>query len=128
MDISLTVSLIEVKYVGSGVGRPRFPVRSMLLALLFMRFEAIPSVRKLCRRLRNRQFAREICEFGDKTPDHTTFSKFITRAGPETVERLFNDFLLQAFSMGIIDPSEAVMVCTDSTLMKAFLDVEGKAV
>jgi transposase len=60
---------------------------------MFMRFEAIPSVRKLCRRLRNRQFAREICEFGDKTPDHTTFSKFITRAGPETVEKLFLDFL-----------------------------------
>jgi hypothetical protein len=65
---------------------------------------------KLCRRLRNRQFAREICEFGDRTPDHTTFSKFITRAGPETVEKLFLDFLFQAFKMGIIDPSEAIMV------------------
>jgi len=65
IDISLIVSLIEAKYVGSDVGRPRFPVCSMLLALMFMRFEAIPSLRKLCRRLRNRQFAREICEFGD---------------------------------------------------------------
>jgi len=120
IDINLTVSLIEVKYVGSVVGRPRFPVRSMLLALMFMRFEAIPSVRKLCRRLRNRKFAREICEFGDRTPDHTTFSKFITRAGPETVEKLFLDFLFQAFKMGIIDPSEAIMVSVDSTFMKAY--------
>jgi hypothetical protein len=49
----------------------------MLLALMFMRFEAIPSVWKLYRRLRNRHFAREICGFDDKTPDHTAFSKFI---------------------------------------------------
>jgi hypothetical protein len=120
MDIRLTVSLIEVKYVGFGVGRLRFPVRSMLLALLFMRFEAIPSVRKLCRRLRNRYFARDICEFGDKASDHTTFSKFISRARPETVEKLFVDFLFQAFMMGVIDASEAFMVCNDSTFMKAY--------
>jgi hypothetical protein len=49
----------------------------MLLALMFMRFEAIPSVRKLCLRLERRQYAREICEFMDKAPDNTTFSKFI---------------------------------------------------
>jgi transposase len=90
----------------------------MLLALMFMRFEAIPSVRKLCRRLRNRQFAHEICEFG--APDHTTFSKFITRAGAETIEKLFDDFRDQAFMIGIIDPSVAIMVCTDSTFMKAY--------
>jgi hypothetical protein len=120
IDISLTVSLIEVKYVGSDVGRPRFPVLSMLLAFMFMRFEAIPSVRKLCMRLKNRQFAREICEFGDKTPDYTTFSKFITRAKPENIEKLFLDFLFQAFKMGIIDPSEAIMICNDSTFLKAY--------
>lgn len=50
IDISITVSCIEAVYANSGRGRPRYPVRSMLLALLFMRFEAIPSVRKLCRR------------------------------------------------------------------------------
>jgi hypothetical protein len=45
----------------------------MLLALLFMRFEAIPSVRKLCRRLERRSYAKEICEFnGDRTPKHNT--------------------------------------------------------
>jgi hypothetical protein len=92
----------------------------MLLALMFMRFEAIPSVRKLCRKLERRQYAREICEFGDRTPKHNTFSLFITRARPETIEKLFDDFREQAFMMGIIDPSEVVMVCTDSTFMKAY--------
>jgi len=120
MDLSLTVSLVEAKYAKGGRGRPPFPVRSMLLAFMFMRFEAIPSVRKLCRKLERRQYAREICEFGDRTPKHNTFSLFIKRAGPETIEKLFGDFLLQAFMMGIIDPSEAVMVCTDSTFMKAY--------
>jgi len=80
----------------------------MLLALMFMRFEAIPSVRKLCRRLERRRYAREICEFsGDRTPDHTTFSRFITRARPKTIEELFKELRDQAFRMGIIDPEEA---------------------
>jgi hypothetical protein len=117
---SLTVSFVEAKYANSGKGRHRFPVRSMLLALMFMRFEAIPSVRKLCRRLEKRQFAREICEFKDSTPKHNTFSLFIKRAGPETIEELFNGFLLQAFRMGIIDFSEVIMVSNDSTFMKAY--------
>src|SRR5208337_5638797 len=85
IDISLTTTDIETKYVNSKKGRPRYPVRSMLLALMFMRFEAIPSVRKLCRRLEKRRYARKICEFtGDKAPKHNTFSLFITRAEPDT--------------------------------------------
>jgi transposase len=120
MDLSLTVSLVEAKYANTGRGRNRFQVRSMLLALMFMRFEAIPSVRKLCRKLERRQYAGDICEFGDRTPKHNTFSLFITRAGPETIEKLFDDFRDQAFMMGIIDPSEAFMLCNDSTFMKAY--------
>jgi len=120
IDISVTVRLIEAEYANSGKGRHRYPVRSMLLALMFMRFEAIPSVRKLCRRLERRQYAREICEFGNGTPKHNTFSLFITRAGPETIEKLFIDFRAQAFQMGIIDPSEAVMASVDSTFIEAY--------
>ena len=58
IDISLTVSLVEAKYANAGRGRSRFPVRSMLLAFMFMGFEAIPSVRKLCRRLSARDGGR----------------------------------------------------------------------
>ena len=43
MDLSLTVSLVEAKYAKGGRGRPFFPVCSMLLAFMFMRFEAVPS-------------------------------------------------------------------------------------
>ena len=68
----------------------------MLLALMFMRFEAIPSMRKLCRRLERRQYARDICEFGDCAPKHNTFSLFITRAGPENIEGLFAELRDQA--------------------------------
>jgi hypothetical protein len=92
----------------------------MLLALIFMRFEAIPSVRKLYRRLERRQYAREICEFGNKTPNHTTFSKFIRRAKPETIEDIFVELRDQVFRMGIIDPEEAVKISVDSTFMKAY--------
>jgi len=96
-------------------------VRSMLLALMFMRFEAIPSVRKLCRRLERRQYARDICEFvGDVTPRHNTFSLFITRAGPEAIEGLFEEVRGQALGMGIVDGEEAVKVSLDSTFIKAY--------
>jgi hypothetical protein len=86
-----------------------------------MRFEAIPSVRKLCRKLERRQYAREICEFnGQCTPDHTTFSKFITRAKPENIERMFVELRDQAFEMGIIDVNAAMTVSLDSTFIKAY--------
>ena len=123
IDISLTVKRIEAEYANSGKGRPRYPVRSMLLALLFMRFEAIPSMRKLCKRLERRQYAREICEFnGNSTPDHTTFSKFITRAKPENIERMFEELRGQAFEMGIIDVDvdAAITVSLGSTFIKAY--------
>jgi len=121
MDISLTVRRIEARYANSGRGRPRYPVRSMLLALMFMRFEAIPSMRKLCRRLERRRYARDICEFaGERTPRHNTFSLFIKRAKPRTIENLFRELREQAFRMGIVDPREAVKLSKDSTFMKAY--------
>ena len=121
IDINVTVRRIEAEYVNSGRGRSRYPVRSMLLALLFVRFEAVPSIRKLCRRLERRQYSREICEFnGKSTPNHTTFSKFITRAKPENIERIFLEFRDQASEMGIIDPKEFMTVSLDSTFMKAY--------
>jgi hypothetical protein len=93
----------------------------MFLALLFMRFEAIPSLRKLCRRLEKRRYAREICEFaGDKAPKHNTFSLFISRAGPDRIEGLFSELRDQAFRMGIVDPEASVKVSVDSTFMKAY--------
>jgi hypothetical protein len=92
----------------------------MLLALMFMRFEAIPSIRKLCRRLERRQYARDICEFGDCTPKHNTFSLFITRAGPENVEGLFEELRDQALAMDMVDGNDAVKVSLDSTFMKAY--------
>jgi hypothetical protein len=93
----------------------------MLLALLFMRFEAIPSVRKLCRKLEKRRYAREICEFiGDTAPKHNTFSLFISRASPGTIEGLFIELRDQAFKMGTVDPEASVNVSVDSTFMKAY--------
>ena len=121
IDISLTTTHVETKYVNSGKGRHRYPVRSMLLSLMFMRFEAVPSLRKLCRKLERRNYAREICEFqGDKAPKHNTFSLFISRAGPETIEGLFTELRDQAFKMNIVDKDQAVKVSLDSTFMKAY--------
>jgi transposase len=92
----------------------------MLLALLFMRFGATPSVRKLYLRLEKRRYAREICEFMYKAPDHTTFSKFIKRAKPETIEGLFKELMDQAFIMDVVDKEMAVKLSVDSTFIKAY--------
>lgn len=127
VDISLTVSRIEAMYVNFGKGRPRYPVRSMLLALLFMRFEAIPSVRKLCRRLERRQYAKDICKFnGHGTPNHTTFSKFITRAKPETIEGMFAELRDQAFSLGITDYTAGSMSALSITYIVRAANVNDK--
>ena len=126
VDISVTVKQIEVRYVNSGRGRPCYPVRSMLLALLFMRFEAIPSMRKLCLRLEKRRYAREICEFEDRAPDHTPFSKFIKRGKPENIEGLFRELREQAFMMGIVDTEIAAKLSVDSTFIKAIQDAVGR--
>ena len=93
----------------------------MLLALMFMRYEAVPSIRKLCRKLEKRSYAREICEFqGSQAPKHNTFSLFISRAGPKTIQGLFNEQRDQAFNMNIVDKNQAVNVNLDSTFMKAY--------
>ncbi len=119
-NISVTTTQVEAKYANSGKGRPRYPVRSMLLALLFMRFEAIPSLRKLCRKLERRRYAREICEFnGDRAPKHNTFSLFISRASPDTIEGLFTELRDQAFKMDIVDRDKTDNVSLDSTFVKA---------
>jgi transposase len=119
IDISVTTARVEARYVNSGKGRPHYPVRSMLLALLFMRFEAVPSLRKLCRKLERRPYARDICEF-TVAPKHNTFSLFITRAGPGVIEGLFTELRGQAFSSGIVDGTQAFDVSLDSTFMKAY--------
>jgi Transposase domain (DUF772) len=93
----------------------------MLLALMFMRYEAVPSLRKLCRKLERRHYAKEICEFTrDGTPKHNTFRLFITRAGPSTIESLFTDMRGQAFNLDIVDKNQPVNVNLDITFMKAY--------
>jgi hypothetical protein len=81
----------------------------------------VPSLRKLCRKLERRSYAREICEFpGDRAPKHNIFSLFICRASPETIEGLFTELRDQAFKMNIVDTDQAVKVSLDSTFMKAY--------
>ena len=42
-----------------------------------------------------------LCGFNGKTPDRTTFSKFIARAGPGTIEGVFRELRSQALKMGL---------------------------
>ena len=47
---------------------------------------------------------------GDRAPKHNTFSLFITRASPDTIEGLFTELRDQAFKMGIVDREASVKV------------------
>jgi hypothetical protein len=100
----------------------------MLLALMFMRFERL-----------YRLYGSFIGGLGTATlrpgdlrvwRQNTRPYSFqqIHQAGPETIGKLFLDFLFQAFKMGIIDSSEAIMVCVDSTFMKAYSRRVGRVV
>jgi IS605 OrfB family transposase len=89
IDIRFTVKQIETGYSGSGRGRPRYPVRAMLLALMLMHLFQIPAIVMLATQLSRHQEYAELCGFNGTTPEHSTFSKFITRAGPRTVEGVF---------------------------------------
>jgi len=61
----------------------------------------IPSVSMLSIQLcRHREYAL-LCGFNGKTPDRTTFSKFIARAGPGTIEGVFRELRSQALKMGL---------------------------
>jgi hypothetical protein len=123
IDINLTMSLIEAKYAKNGRGRRRFPVRSMLLALILC---VLRLYRLYGSFIGGLGTAREICGFSDK---HRPYSfQQIHQAGPETIGKLFLNFLFQAFKMGIIASEEAIMVCVDSTFMKAYSRRVGRVV
>jgi len=94
LDISRTVRRIEGEYSSSDRGRPRYPVRAMLFALILMYLLQISSVSMLSIQLCRHQEYALLCGFNGKTPDRTTFSKFIARAGlraivPESVRVLW---------------------------------------
>ena len=61
----------------------------MLLALMYLL--QIPTVTMLSTMLARHEEYAELCGFNGKTPDCTTFSKFITRAEPQTVEGVFRE-------------------------------------
>ena len=76
IDINLTVSLIEAKYANNGRGRRRFPMRSMLLALMFMRLRLYRLYGSFVGGLGNATSPGRSAGLTTNT-DHTAFSKFI---------------------------------------------------
>jgi transposase len=126
LDISRTVRRVEAKYCNSGRGRPRYPVRAMLLALMLMYLLQIPSVSMLSIQLCRHEEYALLCGFEGKTPDRTTFSKFIKRAGPRTIEGVFRELRSQALKMGLYG-SENVNLSMDSTFIRAYSRRKRKA-
>jgi transposase len=126
LDINCTVQRIEARYRNSGRGRRRYPVRAMLLALMLMYLLQIPSITMLSTTLARHGEYAELCGFNGRTPDRTTFSKFITRAEPQTVEGVFRELRSQALKMGLYGRGN-VKVAVDSTFIHAYSRRKRKA-
>jgi transposase len=122
LDISHTVKRIEAKYSSSGRGRPRYPVRAMLLSLMLMHLLQIPTVAMLATQLGRHQEYRELCGFNGSgaAQDRSTFSKFITRAEPRTVEGVFRELRRQALAMSLYSRGRRVLGAVDSTFIHAY--------
>jgi hypothetical protein len=89
LDISCTVRRIEARHRNSGRGR-RGTLLGML-SLMHMYLLRIPTVTMLSTMLARYEEYAGLCGFNGKMPDRTTFSKFITRAKPQTVEDAFRN-------------------------------------
>jgi hypothetical protein len=63
----------------------------MLLALMLIHLLQIPSVSSLAAELSMHEEYRELCGFDKGSPERSTFSKFVARAGPETIECVFKE-------------------------------------
>jgi len=98
IDINLTVSLIEAKYANNGRGRRCFPVRSMLLALIFMRLRLYRLYGSFVGGLGNASSPGRSAGLATNTRPYS-FQQ-IHQAYPEAVGKLFLNFLFQAFKMG----------------------------
>lgn len=86
----------------------------------------IPTVTMLSIQLSRHDEYAELCGFSRRTPDRTTFSKFITRAEPKTVEGVFKELRRQALKMGLYGNGK-VDAAVDSTFIHAYSRRKRKA-
>ena len=96
------------------------------MALMLMYLLQIPTVTLLSTMLARHEEYAELCGFNGKTPDRTTFSKFITRAQPQTVEGVFRELRSQALKMGLYGRGK-VKVAMDSRFIHAYSRRKRKA-
>lgn len=72
LDINCTVRRVEARYRNSGRGRRRYPVRAMLLALMYLL--QIPSITMLSTTLARHGEYAELCGFKRLTAQHSASS------------------------------------------------------
>lgn len=103
----------------------------MLLALMLMHLLQIPMVAMLATQLdRHREYGK-LCGFNGNSsgaaPDRSTFSKFLTRAEPKTVEGVFWELRRQALKMSLYGRGRRVVGAVDSTFIHAYSRRKRKA-
>lgn len=101
-------------------GPKGFTNDSLLIALIAMQIDKIPTIKALVKRLKTDPVLRVTCGFESigKTPSQATFSRFITKlSATNVVEKTFHRMVIRAKTLGLIDGKH---VSIDATKIDAF--------
>jgi IS5 family transposase len=109
----------EAYHKEDGRGRPPRKPMGIFKALIFKRFQQIPSERELCRRLWKDDNLRELCDIeAEQNPYHPSqLSRFKKRVGTRRLQRIMNKLLKELLQGGVISGETVVL---DATFVKAY--------
>lgn len=114
LDLSSFWSLLRKKYALNGWSRT-LDWKAMLKALILKEMWQIGSRRKLVRLLQSNAPLLKMCGF-EKSPNHSTLSKFVKRVGPDVFVEIFYELVRQLANAKEIGK----VIAVDSTLFKAY--------
>ena len=127
------VPIINERYVGVG---PNGYGVSLFLSRLLKVKEIFFSDRVLAHKLKTNATYRSVCLLDkSRTPSHNTYSTFRKRLGVEGFRQIHRRFVLQAHSLGLLNPDmpqlpktrrPGIIVVGDSTFIRATCSTKGE--
>jgi transposase len=125
LDFHFVNALCHPYYKNSGVGnRPIEPVKLFKMLLVLVLYGLL-SERELVRQVQVNVAFRSFCGFSlfDRIPDHSTFSVFRKRIGPQTFKAIFVHILEECIKAGLVTNDPAKAGCL---IRRSFVLIAGK--
>jgi len=127
------VPIINERYVGVG---PNGYGVSLILSRMLKVKEIFFSDRVLARKLKNNATYRSVCLLDTtQTPSHNTYNTLRKRLGVEGFRQIHRRFVLEAHSLGLLNPEipqlpktrrKGIIVVGDSTFIRATCSTQGE--